>query len=283
MSKRLTIAYTIVIGLLIAANEFSPMYKWSPFSSHFYWVGRIGIEALFFFGTRQLLIALELFHKRPVVLAASAALISLVPFTLSITMIDIILGIPELGQDAGIVVGEGLALEFAKEVLYLFNNHMLLCALLTFPKFFARKATQDAARMPAHPNETSATEIVTNEEETPTPESQALLPLLAPPLQGDLIQMEAQEHYVRIVTTEETRMVLARFADYVKLIPEDVGLQIHRSQWVARSAVECCFQEGANMRVLLTNGSTVPVSRRYTDIVTSTFDKRLHPIKKASA
>jgi DNA-binding LytR/AlgR family response regulator len=39
------------------------------------------------------------------------------------------------------------------------------------------------------------------------------------------------------------------------------GLQVHRSWWVARHAVQCSIRDGRNLRLRLTTGLETPVAR----------------------
>jgi DNA-binding LytR/AlgR family response regulator len=75
--------------------------------------------------------------------------------------------------------------------------------------------------------------------------------------------MEAQEHYVRITTDEEVRMVLCRFSDIVRELSDDAGMQTHRSHWAAYPAIAEAVKEGQNMKLVLTSGDSVPVSRSF--------------------
>ena len=71
----------------------------------------------------------------------------------------------------------------------------------------------------------------------------------------------AQEHFLRIVTTERTRFLRGRISDAETQLPESLGLRIHRSHWVAASAVVGAETDGASLRLVLQCGARVPVAR----------------------
>ena len=66
---------------------------------------------------------------------------------------------------------------------------------------------------------------------------------------------------MRLKTSEETRMVLNRFADVLRDLPEEAGIRVHRSHWVAINAVKEAFRDGANLKLKLVTDDVVPVSR----------------------
>ena len=65
-------------------------------------------------------------------------LLSLIPFTLSVTALDIIIGLPELGiNDSGTEqISRGWA--FVLELFYLLDNHLVLGMLLLIPRCILR-------------------------------------------------------------------------------------------------------------------------------------------------
>lgn len=76
-----------------------------------------------------------------------------------------------------------------------------------------------------------------------------------------LVHLEAQDHYLRVVTELGEQLVLMRLGDAVALLPPDLGLQVHRSHWVAFDAIEDVQKRNSGQDVLLKNGAVVPVSR----------------------
>jgi len=91
------------------------------------------------------------------------------------------------------------------------------------------------------------------------------------PLKGELLRVEAQEHYVRLVSDQENRMVLYRFNDIVSELPGKLGMQVHRSHWVAFAAAESLYRDSGRLWLTITDGSKIPVSRKYSEDVQSRF------------
>lgn len=105
----------------------------------------------------------------------------------------------------------------------------------------------------------------------PVPEP-ILAPVAAPPpnplfdhlpaeLGSDIIALEMEDHYVRVHTMLGSALALMRLRDAMVLIGDQEGMQVHRSWWVARSAVEDTVRDGRNIRLKLPRGLEAPVAR----------------------
>jgi LytTr DNA-binding domain len=81
----------------------------------------------------------------------------------------------------------------------------------------------------------------------------------APPSAVLCLQME--DHYVRVHTAGNSRLVLATLNQAMMALENTDGLQVHRSWWVARKAVVRAVAEGRNLRLQLVNGISAPVAR----------------------
>jgi hypothetical protein len=92
------------------------------------------------------------------------------------------------------------------------------------------------------------------------------------PLTGDLLAVQAQEHYIRVIATDQTPMLLYRFSDALEQLKAWRGLQVHRSYWVSLDAIERIERDGTRMSLRLRNGERVPVSRRYMGVVEAAVD-----------
>ncbi|PTW57599.1 LytTR family transcriptional regulator [Breoghania corrubedonensis] len=77
----------------------------------------------------------------------------------------------------------------------------------------------------------------------------------------DLTRLSACDHYVEAYTRKGHALVLIRFSDALKELAEEDGLQIHRSHWVARTAVHRLVNEGRSLLVEMEDGARLPVSR----------------------
>jgi LytTr DNA-binding domain len=73
--------------------------------------------------------------------------------------------------------------------------------------------------------------------------------------------LQMEDHYVRVHTAGNSRLVLATLSQAMTALENADGLQVHRSWWVARKAVVRAATEGRNLRLQLVNGITAPVAR----------------------
>jgi hypothetical protein len=90
---------------------------------------------------------------------------------------------------------------------------------------------------------------------------------LPPQIGRDLLYMSMQDHYVEAHTRLGHALVLMRLADAIREIEPIAGLQIHRSHWVARSAIDQVERENGRLTAVLVDGARLPVSRSYADAV----------------
>jgi len=94
-----------------------------------------------------------------------------------------------------------------------------------------------------------------------SPAGAGFLDHLPPRLGRDLLCLQMEDHYVRAHTARGSDLVLTALKDAIAELGETPGLQVHRSWWVARSAVKEAVASGRNLSLRLTNGLEVPVSR----------------------
>lgn len=96
---------------------------------------------------------------------------------------------------------------------------------------------------------------------------QALLSRLPKRLGEEIIALEAEDHYLRVHTTLGSELVLMRLSDAVASIEPDLGLQVHRSWWVAHAAICEVNRADQRLQLRLANGLAVPVGRTYSAAV----------------
>ncbi|MGX9354474.1 LytTR family DNA-binding domain-containing protein [Roseobacteraceae bacterium S113] len=85
--------------------------------------------------------------------------------------------------------------------------------------------------------------------------------------------LEAQEHYVRVVLDEETFLQRARLGDIVAQLPDEAGMQPHRSWWVSAASGPRLVRKGAKSCILLRDTTEVPVARGRSCDVVAWLDK----------
>lgn len=113
---------------------------------------------------------------------------------------------------------------------------------------------------PGDPEPPPEGQAPTAPEPAPAGES-PFLARIPPHLGRELLAVETEDHYLRIHTPAGSDLVLMRMRDAVaELAPVD-GLRVHRSWWVARTAVECTVRDGTTLTLTLRSGLSVPVAR----------------------
>lgn len=100
-------------------------------------------------------------------------------------------------------------------------------------------------------------------EEAPMkPEGDAFLRRLPIEFRGSLVRIEAQDHYLNVVTAKGQTLVLMRLGDAIAEL-EGRGLQVHRSHWIATDAVTKSRRENGRDVLVMADAAEVPVSRSF--------------------
>ncbi len=76
-----------------------------------------------------------------------------------------------------------------------------------------------------------------------------------------ILLLSAQDHYVEITTELGTELCLLRLSDAIAEVSPKDGFQIHRSHWVAKSAVVKLETKGSIGQAQLVDGRTLKVSQ----------------------
>jgi hypothetical protein len=94
-----------------------------------------------------------------------------------------------------------------------------------------------------------------------------LMQRLDPDVRGRPVRLSARDHYVEVVTDRGKARLLLRLADAIAELEGCDGMQVHRSHWVARWAVEGGERNRGQWRLVVADGSRIPVSRAYAPLV----------------
>jgi hypothetical protein len=82
-----------------------------------------------------------------------------------------------------------------------------------------------------------------------------------------IIALQAEDHYLRVHTSQGSTLILLRLSDAVAELQADpaapAGAQTHRSWWVAQSGVRAIARADGRAMLTLTNGIEAPVSRSH--------------------
>jgi hypothetical protein len=76
-----------------------------------------------------------------------------------------------------------------------------------------------------------------------------------------ILALCAQDHYVEVITEMGSELCLIRFNDAIAEAVPEVGIQVHRSHWVAKSGIKIAELKGASPQVRLINGKTLNISQ----------------------
>lgn len=84
---------------------------------------------------------------------------------------------------------------------------------------------------------------------------------------GPLVRIEAQDHYLNVVTDAGEALILMRLSDAIGALGPDVGLRVHRSHWVHKKAVARSAKQDRRDVLVMRDDSIVPVSRGHKQAV----------------
>jgi DNA-binding LytR/AlgR family response regulator len=80
---------------------------------------------------------------------------------------------------------------------------------------------------------------------------------------GPLVALSVEDHYTRVRTLRGEEMVLLRLSDAIRETAPVAGLRVHRSHWIATSAVRAARREGDRAVLTMAAGGDIPVSRSH--------------------
>jgi len=92
----------------------------------------------------------------------------------------------------------------------------------------------------------------------PNPEFYNLLP---ENIQGELIYLKAELHYLKVVTVNGSALILFNLKDAILQLNKIQGFKTHRSFWVAKSHIKNFSKTGRQGKLQTSNDEEIPVSR----------------------
>ncbi len=232
---RWSMPMTVLLGLILAlVGPFGTYSDLRLDARLFYWLSISMLNGV------QILFALAFVRwlargRWPITaIAAASAVLASIPATIEVTVLEYALRQPALLNP-----------------LFFFPEVLLLTTAITVPIVLlrARLQAQEAALA-------AASQPVPG-----GPKGETLLKRLKPEAQGELLALQMEDHYLRIHTSAGNDLILHRLSDALAEVAGLDGRQVHRSYWVARSAVRGVEREGRRMVLVLKNGLKVPVSR----------------------
>ncbi|MEC7763327.1 MAG: LytTR family DNA-binding domain-containing protein [Pseudomonadota bacterium] len=97
---------------------------------------------------------------------------------------------------------------------------------------------------------------------------------LSPAVRGRVHQMLAENQYVRVFTERGEELIRMPLSDAVDLVPDEVGIRVHRSHWIATDRMAGVRFESGNPKLITIDGTQLPVSRARVDDVRSALSLR---------
>lgn len=81
-------------------------------------------------------------------------------------------------------------------------------------------------------------------------------------IQGDLILLKSELHYLLVVTEHGKSLILYSLKNAINELHNTDGFQPHRSYWVNKAYIDSIKKNGREGQIIMKNGSKVPVSRQ---------------------
>jgi hypothetical protein len=181
-------------------------------------------------------------------LSGVVAALLFVPIAYSL---DVLFAIPDDASAFGIL--PGLLDEAAGVLVPVTITWLALNAPWIFQLDFSRQHSQVASTQHGDSQGVSSSE---------TAPSSRFLEELRSRASGDLIAISSELHYLRVTTTSGEVMFLYNLKDAIEELPPNSGVHVHRSHWVSKAHVTKLAKRNGSTECVLSNGKSVPVSRR---------------------
>lgn len=139
----------------------------------------------------------------------------------------------------------------------LFGQVLLLMCAITLPAYTFEDMRERIADQPnAQPSEAPNR----GDERQPAGGFSLFAARFPKPLEGRLLCLEMQDHYLVVHHSGGSEMILCRMEDAAREL-NGLGRRVHRSWWVATEAVAGAEREGQRSFLRLIDGRRVPVGR----------------------
>lgn len=165
-----------------------------------------------------------------------------------------------------------------------FRNADVAPAQLSVPRLLSGKFHSIERPTAPAPSEPLSKQVLDQRQpERPQPATD-FLDRLPRHLGRDIVYLEAQEHYLRVVTSRAEHLLLQGLAHAVAELERNgiEGIQIHRSVWVAWKHVEDVDARLNSLSVKLASGTSVKLGRRRAKDVLAAWQQRQNADDKTS-
>lgn len=106
-----------------------------------------------------------------------------------------------------------------------------------------------------------------NDASTPSAASIPFVQDLPENVRGSIKHIQAEDHYIRVSTTQGGALIRYRFRDALRELSNMPGIRVHRSHWVLLDAIKWLEFEDNRYWLNLDDGTRAPVSQRYVEMV----------------
>jgi hypothetical protein len=206
----------------------------SPWARMAYWVTIFVVECLQVLAALVLLAWLGDGRWPMVVLGFGASLLTSVPATAEVALLEYLLRNATPLDNIGSI----------------FTKVLLLTLAVTIPFVLIRERLRTPAPPPA-----AAASVAAGAD------GESLLRRVKPGVRGELWALQMEDHYLRVHTSNGNDLILHRMSDALAEVASLEGRQVHRSWWVARAAIAAAERDGRRLMLVLKGGLKVPVSR----------------------
>ena len=135
--------------------------------------------------------------------------------------------------------------------LFLFPMVSVWCCLLVLIELPSTTVSRDTGSEPASTSKAADNKL------------QSLL------AREQVLHVAACDHYLEISCVNNRHLVRGKMKDAVTLLQNEEGMQVHRSHWVATKAIATTLREGRDLKLVLTTGKKVSVSRSKVSMLSS--------------
>jgi hypothetical protein len=199
-----------------------------------YWLSIFAANGLQVFGALILMAWWRGAHWPPLAIGVAAGFLASIPATVEVVGLELIFRprLPVNWPDT-------------------FGNVLVLTEAITVTVVVVRNRMIQLARVEQPPPAT----------DRPAERGDGLMRRIKPEARGALWALEMEDHYLRVHTSTGNDLILHRLSDALSEVEGLDGMQVHRSYWVAREAVQTTERDGRKLQLVLKNGLKVPVSR----------------------
>lgn len=162
-----------------------------------------------------------------------------------------------------VALANGLSgIGWPESVPVLFSQVLLLLAAIALP-VYTWEGMREQMESKLDPAATDTPKPRAAREEPPQHVGMSLFTKRLPgPLEGRLLCLEMQDHYLVVHHSGGSMMILCRMEDAARELA-GLGKRVHRSWWVAAHAVAGSQREGQRMYLRLADDRRIPVGRSY--------------------